>query len=161
MAAKSKLRRPVASTHVDARVRLEDPARVVQKGIIKWAAYIAGSLVLAGSAWTAYNALGLPKVATYEYVGNQIKEAVQPIASKVDSQGIYILSGRIEVLKSSRQQQITDRNRLDLLQRSTKDVVAVQIIVGQQKTIDDVVKSIDSQIVDLSTQLKALQDGKH
>ncbi len=137
------------------RVR-EDPATVVSRGVVKWVAWGAGALVVAGAAWTAWNALGLPKVATYDYVTGQIREVVAPIATKVDSQGIYILSGRIETLKGSRQQQLDAKNRLELQLHTTKEPVAVQIIAGQERAIDEVIKSLDSQIVDLSAQLKAL-----
>ncbi len=138
--------------------RRADPASVVSTGVVHWVAWGAGTLALAGAAWTAWNALGLPKVATYEYVGSQIREVVQPIASKVDSHGIYILSGRIETLKGSRQQQLDAKNRLELQLHSTKDSVAVQIIQGQERSIEEVVKSLDAQIVDLSAQLKALHN---
>ncbi len=154
--APTKRRAPATRVRLEGGVKLTDPASVVSAGVIKWVAWVAGTLVLAGAAWTAWNALGLPKVATYDYVTGQIREVVQPIASKVDSQGVYILSGRIETLKGSRAQQLDAKNRLELQLHTTKDPVAVQIIQGQQKSIEEVVKSLDAQIVDLSAQLKAL-----
>lgn len=157
MAKVTKRRPPATRVRLEGGVRVrEDPATIVGRGVVKWVAWGVGALVALGAAWTAYNALGLPKFTTYEYVNGQIREVVAPIASKVDSQGVYILSGRIETLKGSRQQQLDAKNRLELQLHSTKDAVAVQIIQGQQKSIEEVVKSLDAQIVDLSAQLKAL-----
>jgi hypothetical protein len=149
-------RRAKAATRVDVRIK-DDPATVLKKGVVMWVAWAVGALVAAYAGWSAYLGLGGPKFATYEYVGGQIRQVVEPIASKVDSQGIYIISGRIETLKASRQQQLDARSRLDLQSHTTKDPVAIQIIAGQQKSIDDVVKSIDNQVLELSSQLKALQ----
>ena len=146
------------------RVRLEeavqvrdDPASVLKKGAVAWVAWGAGSLVLAGAAWTAYGALGLPKVATYDYVDDHVRAVVQPLATKVDEQGLSILAGRIEVLKASKQLQLGDKARLDLQARTIKDPVALQIIAGQQKTVDETIRAIDDQVAKLSAQLQAKQ----
>ncbi len=147
---------PAQRVRLEGGVRINDPAAILKKGVVVWVAWATGVLVAAAAAWTAWNALGLPKFTTYEYVGTQIRQAIEPVASKVDQQGIYLLSGRIETLKGSKAQQLDAKNRLDLALHTTKDPVAVQIIDGQRKSIEEVVKSLDSQIADLSAQLKAL-----
>lgn len=147
--AKSLTPRKSSKRGVSAR-RKPDPARVVYSGVWKIATIIGGTLIAFYAFFTAWVGLGLPKVATYDYVDG----IVRPIVSKVDDQGISILQGRIETLKGAKQLQEDAKSRLDLQSHTTKDPIAIQIIQGQQKSIDDILKGIDEQIAKLSAQVQ-------
>lgn len=132
-----------------------DSAQVVYSGTWKLATIAGGMLVAAYAAWTAWTGFGWWVPAGITYVDGHIEQALKPISLKVDAQGESILSGRIETLKGSKQLQMDARSRLDLTVRTTKDPVAIQIIQGQQKSIDEIIKGIDEQIAKLSAQLQS------
>jgi hypothetical protein len=133
------------------KVAVQEPQTVLMQGSIWLAKWGAGFLMTASAIAVAWNTLGLPKVATYEYVDG----VVRPIATKVDEQGSSVLNGRIETLKVGRQQQVANRDRLDLQAHTTKDPFALQLVAQQQKSIDDEIKGIDDQIAKLSAQLQS------
>lgn len=139
------------------RARLPDAAHIVYSGVWKIATIAGGTLIALYTSYVAWTGLGFWQPAGIAYVDGHIEQAVKPIASKVDEQGASILSGRIETLKSSRQQQIDAKSRLDLQSHTTKDAIAIQLIGQQQKSIDDTIKGIDGQIATLSAQLQAKQ----
>jgi hypothetical protein len=112
--------------------------------------FISGLYVV----YTAWTGFGWWQPAGVAYVDMHIESAVKPIVTKVDDQGISILSGRIETLKGSKQLQVDAKSRLELQSHTTKDPIALQIIAGQQKSIDETIKGIDDQIATLSAQLQ-------
>ena len=134
-------------------------APVVDEHTVVWQSLIwlgklgTGFLLSAAAVFAAWNTLGLPKVATYEYVDGVIK----PIAIKVDDQGASILAGRIETLKQSRALQAGDKNKLEVQSHITKDPTAINLIAVQQRTIDETIKVIDDQIAELAADLKRQQ----
>ena len=132
-------------------------AQVVSSGVWKIATIAGGMLVAAYATWTAWTGFGWWVPAGITYVDGHIEQAVKPIASKVDAQGISILSGRIETMKAAKQLQVDAKSRLDLQSHTTKDPVAIQIIQGQQKSIDDNIKGIDDLIAKLSGELQNKQ----
>ena len=118
------------------------------------AAVLGGTISGLYVVYTAWTGFGWWEPAGVAYVDDHVTKAIAPIASKVDAQGVSILSGRIETLKASKQLQSADKARLDLQTRTTKDPVALQIITAQQKSIDDTIKGIDEQLATLSAQLQ-------
>ena len=104
--------------------------------------------------YTAWTGFGWWQPASIALVEDRITKVVAPISSKVDEQGISILSGRIETLKGSKQLQADAKSRLDLQSHTTKDPIALQLIAQQQKSIDETLKGIDDQIATLSAQLQ-------
>ncbi len=135
--------------------RATNPARIVYSGAWKLATLVGGALVALYASWTAWTGVGWWVPAGINYVDGHIEQALRPIATKVDEQGMSILSGRIETLKAAKQLQVDARSRLDLQSHTTKDPVAIQIIQGQQKSIDETVKGIDDQIAKLSGELQS------
>jgi hypothetical protein len=147
--AKARKRKMAAAARVKRAPPVEDHTVVVQTLI--WLGKLgAGFIISTALVWTAWNTLGLPKVATYEYVDG----VVRPISAKQDEQGASILAGRIETLKASKQLQAGDRSKLEVQSHITKDPTAISLIATQQKTIDDTIKGIDDQIADLAADLK-------
>ena len=122
--------------------------------IWKFGGIAGGAFIGFYAVYVAWTGFGWWQPAGITYVDDHITKAVAPIAAKQDDQGISILSGRIEVLKASKQLQVGDRSRLDLSLRTTKDPIAIQIIQSQQKNIDDTIKGIDEQIASLTAQLQ-------
>jgi len=137
-----------------------NPAQIVYSGIWKIATIAGGMLVGLYGGYIAWTGLGFWQPAGITYVDDHITKAVAPIAAKQDEQGLSILSGRLETLKGSRQLQVDAKGRLDLQTHTTKDPVALQIIQGQQKSIDDTIKGIDDQIATLSAQLQTTAKKK-
>lgn len=132
-----------------------DSVNIVYSGAWKIATLAGGFLVALYAAWTAWTGFGWWVPAGITYVDAHIEQALKPISLKVDAQGESILSGRIETLKGAKQLQVDARSRLDLQQHTTKDPVAVQIMQGQQKSIDETLKGIDDQIAKLSGLLQS------
>lgn len=149
MASKTKRRRALPIK--------QDSAQVVYSGIWKMATLAGGALIAMYATWTAWTGFGWWVPAGVAYVDVHVASALKPITSKVDEQGVSILSGRVETLKAVRQLQIDAKSRLDLQSHTTKDPVAIQIIQGQQKNIDETIKGIDDQIAKLSGQLQSKQ----
>lgn len=132
-----------------------DSAQVVYSGVWKIATLVGGVLVALYAVWTAWQGFGWWVPAGVTYVDGRIEHAIKPLTTKVDEQGVSLLSGRIETLKSSKQLQVDARSRLDLAAHTTKDPIAVQIIQGQQKSIDGTLKDIDDQIANLNGLLQS------
>ena len=125
--------------------------------IWRLAAVLGGTISGLYVVYTAWVGFGWWQPASIALVDEHITKVVAPIVSKVDAQGISILSGRIETLRGSKQQQVDAKSRLELQSHTTKDPIALQLIAQQQKSIDDTLKGIDDQIAALSAQLQKQQ----
>lgn len=125
--------------------------------IWKVVAFFLGSMIAFGGALTVWNQLGLPRLATYEYVDTAIK----PISTKVDDLNVSNLAGRVEVLKQGKQLQENDLNKLEVQEHTTKDPTALQIIGSQKKNLTNAISDIDSQITRLNSQLQSAQYSRH
>lgn len=149
MTAKKRPRRRPRRRPVD---RIDSPltvSRLWRIGAV-FATLVAGTY----ATWTAWIGFGWWVPASVTLVDDHITRVVAPIAGKVDEQGASILSGRIETLRGARQLQVDAKSRLELASHTTKDLIAGQIIQGQQKTTDETIKGIDDQITELTAQLQ-------
>jgi len=104
---------------------MTDPIKDIYTRMPPWLKSLAVVLSLfgmLGTAWAAWDTIGLPKVATQAHVDKKIDEQITPILNKMDRVERSQYTVRIESKEQHREFLVEKRRELSLRLRQAKDL---------------------------------------